>query len=93
MARGWWRHDGGRCTALRLPRGGGTKPLCRQGPHQGGPGPVLAPTLISLGRLACWVVPLGWLLGRQFGLVATWVTYLATYWVALVPEALYFPGV
>lgn len=56
-------------------------------------GTVLAPTLISLGCLACLIVPLGWLLGHQFGLVATWVAYPATYLCALVLQGLYFHGV
>jgi putative MATE family efflux protein len=56
-------------------------------------GTVLVPTLISLGCLACLIVPLGWLLGRHFGLVATWVAYPATYLCALALQALYFHGV
>ncbi|WP_202620159.1 hypothetical protein, partial [Escherichia coli] len=56
-------------------------------------GTVLVPTLISLGCLACLIVPLGWLLGRHFGLVATWVAYPATYLCALVLQAWYFHGV
>ncbi|KRD46269.1 MATE family efflux transporter [Acidovorax sp. Root275] len=56
-------------------------------------GTVLVPTLISLGCLACLLVPLGWLLGRQFGLVATWAAYPATYLCALVLQGLYFHGV
>ena len=56
-------------------------------------GTVLAPTLISLGCLACLIVPLGWVLGRQFGLVATWAAYPATYLCAMVLQGLYFHGV
>ena len=56
-------------------------------------GTVLVPTLISLGCLACLIVPLGWLLGRQFGLVATWGAYPATYLAALVLQGVYFHGV
>ncbi|WP_298208751.1 MATE family efflux transporter [Acidovorax sp.] len=56
-------------------------------------GTVLVPTLISLGCLACIIVPLGWLLGRQFGLVATWAAYPAAYLTALVLQGLYFNGV
>ncbi|MFN4117740.1 MATE family efflux transporter [Acidovorax sp.] len=56
-------------------------------------GTVLVPTVISLGCLACLIVPLGWLLGRQFGLVATWLAYPATYFAALILQSLYFHGV
>jgi len=56
-------------------------------------GTVLAPTLISLGCLACLIVPLGWVLGRQFGLVATWAAYPATYLCAMLLQGLYFHGV
>ncbi|RQO82582.1 MATE family efflux transporter [Acidovorax sp. FJL06] len=56
-------------------------------------GTVLVPTLLSLGCLACLIVPLGWVLGRQFGLVATWAAYPATYLAALVLQGLYFHGV
>lgn len=56
-------------------------------------GTVLVPTLISLGCLACLIVPLGWVLGRQWGLVATWAAYPATYLCAMVLQGLYFHGV
>ena len=54
---------------------------------------VMRASLISLGCLACIIVPLGWLLGRQFGLVATWGAYPATYLAALVLQGVYFHGV
>lgn len=56
-------------------------------------GTVLVPTLISLGCLAFLIVPLGWLLGRQLGLVATWLAYPLTYFTALLLQGLYFHGV
>lgn len=56
-------------------------------------GTVLVPTIISLGCLACLIVPLGWLLGRHAGLVAIWAAYPATYLCALGCQALYFHGV
>jgi putative MATE family efflux protein len=53
-------------------------------------GTVLVPTIISLGCLAALIVPLGLLFSRHFGLPALWATYPATYFCALVMQAMYF---
>ena len=39
------------------------------------------------------VCPLGWVLGHQWGLVATWAAYPATYLCAMLLQGLNFHGV
>lgn len=56
-------------------------------------GTVLVPTLISLGCLGALLFPLGWAFSNVFGLRGIWMSYPATYAVALLLQAAYFYGV
>ncbi|MDP1756781.1 MAG: MATE family efflux transporter [Pseudohongiella sp.] len=53
-------------------------------------GTVLVPTLISLGCLGLLLFPLGWAFSQTFGLRGIWMSYPATYTVALLLQATYF---
>jgi putative MATE family efflux protein len=53
-------------------------------------GTVLVPTIISLSCLACLLFPLGWGLSRIYGLPGIWMSYPATYLVALVLQCAFF---
>ncbi len=56
-------------------------------------GTVLVPTLISLSCLGLLLFPLGWAFSQTFGLRGIWMSYPATYAVALLLQASYFYGV
>ncbi len=53
-------------------------------------GTVLVPTLISLGCLSLLLFPLGWAFSQTFGLRGIWMSYPATYAVALLLQTAYF---
>lgn len=53
-------------------------------------GTVLVPTIISLSCLGFLLFPLGWAFSQTFGLRGIWVSYPATYAVALLLQAIYF---
>jgi Na+-driven multidrug efflux pump len=53
-------------------------------------GTVLVPTLISLGCLGLLLFPLGWAFSQTFGLRGIWMSYPATYAVALLLQTAYF---
>ncbi|MDP3310248.1 MAG: MATE family efflux transporter [Polaromonas sp.] len=53
-------------------------------------GTVLVPTLISLGCLGLLLFPLGWAFSQTFGLRGIWMSYPATYAVALLLQTTYF---
>jgi len=56
-------------------------------------GTVLVPTIISLSCLGLLLFPLGWAFSQAFGLRGIWMSYPATYAVALLLQAIYFFGV
>ena len=56
-------------------------------------GTVLVPTLVSLSCLGLLLFPLGWAFSQTFGLRGIWMSYPATYAVALLLQAGYFYGV
>ncbi len=56
-------------------------------------GTVRVPTTISLGCLAFLLFPIAWTFQRELGVKGIWVTYPATYSIALVLQAMYFFGV
>ena len=56
-------------------------------------GTVLVPTLISLGCLGLLLFPLGWAFSQVFGVRGIWMSYPATYAVALLLQTTYFYGV
>lgn len=53
-------------------------------------GTVLVPTIISLGCLGLLLFPLGWAFSQTFGLRGIWMSYPATYAVALLLQTAYF---
>lgn len=56
-------------------------------------GTVLVPTIISLSCLGLLLFPLGWAFSQAFGLRGIWMSYPATYAVALLLQATYFYAV
>lgn len=56
-------------------------------------GTVLVPTIISLSCLGFLLFPLGWAFSQTFGLRGIWMSYPATYAVALLLQAIYFYAV
>jgi putative MATE family efflux protein len=56
-------------------------------------GTVLVPTIISLSCLGLLLFPMGWAFSQAFGLRGIWMSYPATYAVALLLQAIYFYAV